>query len=135
MIATIAIASTLALGSLNLLVPGASEGDARAALMFLPLALASTGLIASIIGIGIVRSFSNANPAVALRIGMIGTPILFIAAAYVLMGNLGVSNNIWLSVLFGAAGGVGIGLITEYYTPLRQLCASPNLERPDPPLS
>merc|ERR1711965_1123966 len=39
MIATIAIASTLALGSLNLLVPGASESDARAALMFLPLAL------------------------------------------------------------------------------------------------
>jgi K(+)-stimulated pyrophosphate-energized sodium pump len=116
MIATIAIASTLALGSLNVLVPGASEGDARSALMFLPLALASTGLIASIIGIGIVRSFSNANPAVALRIGMIGTPILFIGAAYFMMGSLGVSNNIWLSVLFGAAGGVGIGLITEYYT-------------------
>ena len=71
MIATIAIAATLALGSLNMLVPGASEGDARAALMFLPLALASVGLIASIIGIGIVRAFSAANPAVALRIGMI----------------------------------------------------------------
>merc|ERR1711998_411379 len=52
MIATIAIASTLAVGSLATLVPGANEGDARAALMFLPLALASTGLIASIIGIG-----------------------------------------------------------------------------------
>ena len=116
MIATIAIASTLALGSLNLLVPGASEDDARAALMFLPLALASTGLVASVIGIGIVRAFSNANPAVALRIGMIGTPILFIIAAYFMMGSLGVSTNIWLAVLFGAAGGVGIGLITEYYT-------------------
>ena len=116
MIATIAIAATLALGSLNILVPGASEGDARAALMFLPLALASVGLIASIIGIGIVRAFSAANPAVALRIGMIGTPILFIAAGYFMLQGLGVSNNIWLSVVFGAAGGVGIGLITEYYT-------------------
>ena len=29
---------------------------------------------------------------------------------------IGISTNIWWSVLFGAAGGVVIGLITEYYT-------------------
>ncbi|MEM7080262.1 MAG: sodium-translocating pyrophosphatase [Pseudomonadota bacterium] len=116
MIATIAIASTLAAMAVGELAPGMSEADGRASLMFLPLALASTGLIASIIGIGVVRSFSNANPAVALRIGMIGTPVLFIAAGYVIVGMLGVSTNIWWSVLFGAAGGVVIGLITEYYT-------------------
>ena len=116
MIATIAIASTLAITGINLLAPGMTEGDGRAALMFVPLALASTGLIASIIGIGVVRAFSNANPAVALRIGMVGTPILFIIAGYFIVGALGLSSNIWLSVLFGAAGGVIIGLITEYYT-------------------
>ncbi len=116
MIATIAIASTLAAIGVGQLAPGLSEADGRAALMFVPLALASTGLIASIIGIGIVRSFSNANPAVALRIGMIGTPVIFLFAAYFVMASLGVSNNIWWSVLFGAAGGVVIGLITEYYT-------------------
>ena len=116
MIATIAIASTLGIISLNSLAPGMAEGDARASLMFLPLALASTGLIASIIGIAVVRAFSNANPAVALRIGMVGTPILFIIAGYFLIGTLGISSNIWWSVLFGAAGGVVIGLITEYYT-------------------
>ena len=116
MIATIAIASTLAVLSVSTLAPGMTEGDGRAALMFVPLALASLGLIASIIGIAVVRAFSTANPAVALRIGMVGTPILFIAAGYFLTGALGVSINIWLSVLFGAAGGVIIGLITEYYT-------------------
>jgi len=121
MIATIAIASTLAIASLSELAPGMSEGDARSALMFLPLALASTGLVASIIGIGVVRSFSSANPAVALRIGMIGSPFLFIAAAYFLMGSMGISLNIWWSVLFGAAGGVVIGLITEYYTSSRPI--------------
>ena len=116
MIATIAIAATLAGTWLAQLVPGAETEEARATLMFVPLALASTGLVASIIGIGIVRAFSNANPAVALRIGMVGTPVLFIAAGYFMLDNLGVSNAIWLSVVFGAAGGVGIGLITEYYT-------------------
>ena len=116
MIATIAIAATLSTVYLNQLVPGVSEGDARATLMFLPLALASTGLVASIIGIVIVRGFSNSNPAVALRIGMVGTPVLFIAAGYFVLSGLEVSNAIWWSVVFGAAGGVGIGLITEYYT-------------------
>ena len=116
MIATIAIASTLALAYVNNLAPGMSEADGRAALMFVPLALASTGLIASIIGIGVVRSFSNANPAVALRIGMIGTPVLFLAAGFFITGALGVSANIWWSVVAGAVGGVIIGLITEYYT-------------------
>ncbi len=121
MIATIAIASTLAIAALGDLAPGMDEGEARSALMFLPLALASTGLVASIIGIIVVRSFSSANPAVALRIGMVGSPILFIAAAYFVMSSIGVSINIWGSVLFGAAGGVVIGLITEYYTSSRPI--------------
>jgi K(+)-stimulated pyrophosphate-energized sodium pump len=116
MIATIAIASTLAAMSIAELAPGMTEADGRAALMFTPLVLASTGLICSIVGIAIVRSFSKANPAVALRIGMVGTPILFICVGYFVLAALGVSSNIWWSVLFGAAGGVVIGLITEYYT-------------------
>jgi len=116
MIATIAIASTLAVAALSELAPGMSEAEGRSALMFLPLALASTGLIASIIGIVVVRGSSGANPAVALRIGMVGSPILFIVAAYFVMGGLGISVNVWWSVLFGAVGGVIIGLVTEYYT-------------------
>ena len=119
MIATIAIASTLAVAGaagLATLVPGVAEGDARAALMFAPLLLASTGLISSIIGIGIVRSRSSSDPAVALRIGMIATPILFIASAYFALDYLGISSNVWLAVLGGSVGGVIIGLVTEYYT-------------------
>ena len=116
MIASIAIASTLAAMAVGDLAPNMSEEDGRATLMFLPLALSSIGLLCSIIGIFVVRSFSNANPAVALRIGMVGTPILFIIAGYFVVGYLGASTNIWWSVLFGAAGGVVIGLITEYYT-------------------
>ena len=116
MIATIAIASTVAIVWLSELAPGMKEDDARSALMFLPLALASTGLIASIIGIGVVRVFSTANPALALRIGMIGSTAMFIVAAYFLIGYFGIANNVWWSVVFGAGGGVVIGLITEYYT-------------------
>ena len=117
MIASIAIAATLGAVVLDGLTTGLAESDARAALMFLPLALASTGLICSIIGIGIVRSRSASNPALALRIGMIVTPIMFVVAAYFVIDQvLAVSAAIWWSVVAGAVGGVIIGLVTEYYT-------------------
>ena len=119
MIATIAIASTLAAATVGMLAPGMAEGDGRAALMFLPLALASTGLICSIVGIGIVRSRSGSSPALALRIGMIVTPILFIAASWFVIDSAGISGNVWWAVIFGSVGGVIIGLTTEYYTSSR----------------
>ena len=117
MIASIAIAATLGAVVLDGLTTGLAEADARAALMFLPLALASTGLICSIIGIAIVRSRSSSNPALALRVGMIVTPIMFVVAAYFVIDQvLAVSTAIWWSVVAGAVGGVIIGLVTEYYT-------------------
>ncbi len=116
MIATIAIATTLAAGAVAALAPGMSEADGRAALMFLPLVMASCGLICSVIGIGIVRMRSSSSPALALRIGMIGSPVLFVLVAYFVVGEIGLSSNIWWSVVFGAVGGVVIGLVTEYYT-------------------
>ena len=117
MIASIAIAATLGAVVLDGLTIGLAEADARAALMFLPLALASTGLICSIIGIAIVRSRSSSNPALALRVGMIVTPIMFVVAAYFVIDQvLAVSTAIWWSVVAGAVGGVIIGLVTEYYT-------------------
>ena len=115
MIASIAIASTLAvvdLAELSTLSPDA----AREWLMFLPLMLASIGLICSILGIGLVRTQSNRNPGVALRIGMTVTPILFVAAVYFLVQAIGLTVDIFWCVVAGAVGGVIIGLITEYYT-------------------
>ncbi|NBC49480.1 MAG: sodium-translocating pyrophosphatase [Gammaproteobacteria bacterium] len=109
MIATIAIASTLAVDIMDPL------GE-RQALMFLPLGLASAGLLCSIIGIGLVRIFSNQSPERALRIGTISSSILFIAVAYFVIVGTGVASAVWGAVLVGALGGIIIGLVTEYYT-------------------
>ena len=116
MIATIAMAATMGLAAVGGLVPGMGNEEGRSALMFLPLALASAGLLCSILGIAIVRSRSNSDPALALRVGMIITPILFIAAAYFVVEKMGVTNDVWLAILSGSVGGVIIGLVTEYYT-------------------
>jgi len=103
MIACIAIASTMAM-------------ESRAGMMFLPLALASIGLLASICGIGIVRARSHAAPEAALRAGTLLAPVLFAIAAWFLISAMGLPSNVWWSVVSGAVGGVAIGLITEYYT-------------------
>ena len=97
-------------------------------MMLLPLALASVGLIASIVGIFIVRMQSNSAPASALRSGTLLAPIIFIGMAYFLIEALpGVSINVWWCVICGAAGGVLIGLVTEYYTggaPIQKIAES-----------
>jgi len=116
MIATIAIASTLAMTYLANLAPGMNEDDGRAALMGLPLILASAGLVCSLVGIGIVRVMSAKEPAVALRFGTIGAPALFILVAYFVVDSFGLSSNIWWAAISGSVGGIIIGLVTEYYT-------------------
>jgi K(+)-stimulated pyrophosphate-energized sodium pump len=108
-IATIAIASTLPLAASALL------GD-QATLMFLPLALASAGIVCSLLGIAIVKVNAAKSPELALRIGTIGATVIFMAAAYGVIKYLDVSINVWGAVVVGAVGGIGIGLITEYYT-------------------
>ncbi|MCU0836689.1 MAG: sodium-translocating pyrophosphatase [Chromatiaceae bacterium] len=109
MIATIAIASTLAVDIIDPI------GE-RQALMFLPLALSSAGLLCSIAGIWLVRMFSSQTPERALRIGTIGASLMFILVAYFVIVGTGVDGNVWGAVLAGAIGGIIIGLVTEYYT-------------------
>ena len=108
-IATIAMASTMTADVLDPL-------GTQATLMFLPLALASVGLLCSMAGIGLVKIYSNKSPEVALRIGTIGASIIFIVAAYLLVKNVGVAASVWGAVFSGAVGGIIIGLVTEYYT-------------------
>jgi K(+)-stimulated pyrophosphate-energized sodium pump len=120
MIATIAIASTLSTIALDKL------GN-QSELMFLPLALASLGLVCSVIGIVFVKMSSNKSPESALRMGTIGSALLFIITSYFLINQLEVSNSIWAAVLMGSVGGIIIGLVTEYYTagkPIRDIAES-----------
>ena len=118
MIASIAIAYTLVLA-----------GDASAVdMMKLPLLLASSGLVASILGIVIVKLQSAKAPASALRSGTLLAPVIFVGFAWFIVQSLpGVSNAVWWCVIAGAVGGVLIGLITEYYTggkPVRDIAES-----------
>ena len=120
MIATIALASTLSAAAAFDLAPGGSVDS----LMFMPLALASVGLICSMLGILSVKLFSAKSPEVALRIGTMGSSIVFIIAAFLVVKGMGAAINVWIAVLTGAVGGIIVGLVTEYYTggaPVRKI--------------
>ena len=118
MIASIALAASMSLENINNL------GGDQSVLQFMPLALASLGLICSLAGIFAVKVFSNKSADVALRFGTIGSAILFIVLAYFVIQSMGGANGIWIAVLVGAIGGIVVGLVTEYYTggsPVRKI--------------
>ena len=97
-------------------------------MMMLPLILAAAGLIASILGIFIVKMQAAKSPASALRSGTMLAPVIFVIMAYFIVDSLkGVEENVWYCIISGAVGGVLIGLITEYYTggkPVKKIAES-----------
>ncbi len=118
MIACIALAASMS--SLTI----TSLGGNQTMLQFMPLALASLGLICSLLGIITVRIFSSKSPETALRYGTIGSAVIFVITSYFLINYMGVSSGVWIAVLVGSVGGIVVGLITEYYTgggPVRKI--------------
>ena len=118
MIASIALAASMSLENIDRL------GGNQEVLQFMPLALASLGLLCSLAGIFAVKLSSNKSADVALRFGTIGSAVIFIGGAYFLIQAMGGANGIWIAVLVGAIGGIVVGLVTEYYTggaPVRKI--------------
>ena len=110
MIASIALAASMTSATVN------SLGGDKIMLQFMPLALASLGLVCSLLGILTVKIFSSKSPETALRFGTIGSAIAFVILSFFLVKEMQVSTGVWVAVLVGAVGGIIVGLVTEYYT-------------------
>ena len=87
--------------------------------MLLPLLLAVTGIICSIIGSFLVKTKEDATQESLLKSLRTGTYTAAILAAilaapltYIILGNMGV----YVAILCGLIGGCAIGYFTEYYT-------------------
>lgn len=119
-VAAMALAATLAVGSLTKLLPaGVTASDEvylRAVAKTLPLILAGVGLVVSMAAIVLLRFFKNATPALALRYALLVPPLFFIGIVGVLVSTLGLSQGITIVAAAGAIGGGIIGLITDHYT-------------------
>ena len=117
MIASIALAASMTSATINNL------GGNQFMLQFMPLLLASLGLICSIVGILTVKVFQiKARNCITLR--NYSSAALFIISAYFLVNFVGVATGVWVAVLVGSIGGIIVGLVTEYYTggpPIRKI--------------
>ncbi|MDA7877539.1 sodium-translocating pyrophosphatase [Akkermansiaceae bacterium] len=130
-IATVAIGASLGVslekystGAAAALIEKLGASGDPSILLQLPLILTTVGLICSILGIFLVRTLSDKDPAKALRYGTIGSAVLFIIATFFTTSSLGLSSNVALAVLTGAVGGIIIGLVTEHFTggaPVREI--------------
>ena len=107
----------------SILVSGAFEIN----FITLPLTIAASGIIVSILGTFMVSVKEGGDPQKALNIGEFGSSAIMVAIMYFLINNLlPVSfqlNNIeytrmgvFFASTIGLLAGLGIGLITEHYT-------------------
>ncbi len=82
----------------------------------LPLLLAGVGLVASILGNFVIKSFKKGNPHSVLNWGIWSAAVLTaigsLPAIYYTVGDL----KVYYALLVGLVSGIVIGLVTEYYT-------------------
>lgn len=81
-----------------------------------PLVLAAVGIIASVIGILLVRGGENVNPAKALNMGTYISGVIVIIAALILSKQMLGDFTYAYAIIAGLIVGIAIGKITEIYT-------------------
>ena len=118
-IATIAIAASST----------ALEGNIAGAVA-LPIVTVTAGLVASVLGIGMMKILERSDPASALRNVTFISAAIFIASMYFVVGGMGfemvaTDGNMypalgpWYAIVAGTLVGILIGLVTEYYTSMK----------------
>jgi K(+)-stimulated pyrophosphate-energized sodium pump len=121
-IATVAIAAAAGTGLMSTLAGGPVEIGSelfkltQANAMLLPLVLAMAGLVFSLIGVGSMKFLKNIDPAAALRYTTFVAAGGFLAVSFFITRAMHISNGVFWAILAGTLAGIGIGLITEYYT-------------------
>jgi K(+)-stimulated pyrophosphate-energized sodium pump len=103
------------------------SGNTDLNFVLLPLFIASTGIIVSIIGTFMVSVKEGGDPQKALNMGEFGSSAIMIVAIYLLIQKFlpvefiqneitFTSMGVFYATVIGLVSGLGIGMITEHYT-------------------
>ncbi len=82
----------------------------------LPLIFAGMGILASILGVGLVRVGKKGNPGKALNWGTYLTCVIFAVLTFLVTYYLKFNFGIWGAAVVGLLAGVIIGITTDYFT-------------------
>ena len=85
-----------------------------------PLVYAGLGIIASIIGIAVVRVGKDENPGKSLNMGTYITAISFAVLTYLATTMLSYDIKIWYCNIAGLVAGIVIGMTSDYYTSIER---------------
>ncbi|MFT5126106.1 MAG: K(+)-stimulated pyrophosphate-energized sodium pump [Verrucomicrobiales bacterium] len=107
------------------MVLGAAAGEMS--LVTLPLVLAASGILVSIVGTFFVRVPDGGNPQIALNTGTFGAAAVMTVLTYPIVAKLAPATfelagteyksiGIFWSTIIGLGAGVAIGVLTEYFT-------------------
>ena len=108
------IISAVTLAAVAAVNSGGLFNEATAALF--PLIMSAIGIIASLIGIFMVRGKEGSNPATALNMGTYVAGIIVVIAVLILSKTMLGSMNYAIAIIAGLVVGIAIGKITEIYT-------------------
>jgi len=95
------------------MILGVSLGDTYKSL---PLVFAGLGIIASIVGVALVRVGKKGNPGKALNWGTYLTCGILIALTFLVSYYLNIPLAIWGALTTGLVAGIIIGITTDFYT-------------------
>ena len=107
------------------MVLGAAAGSVE--LVVLPLVLAGAGIIVSVLGTFFVRTREGGDPQTALNVGTFGAGLAMAILTYPIVLRLAPptftlndvvysATGIFAATITGLLAGIGIGVLTEYYT-------------------
>ena len=108
------IISAITLAAVAAVNSGGMFDEATAAMF--PLILSAIGIIASLIGIFMVRGKEGSNPATALNMGTYVAGIIVVIATIILSKVMLGTFNYAIAIIAGLIVGIAIGKITEIYT-------------------
>ena len=81
-----------------------------------PLLFAGLGIVASILGVAIVRVGKHGNPGSALNMGTYLTCIIFGVLTLAVTYYMDINFGVWAAAVIGLVAGVVIGITTDYFT-------------------
>ncbi|MFQ5335251.1 MAG: sodium-translocating pyrophosphatase, partial [Flavobacteriales bacterium] len=121
------IIGTMVLGAAFITLPEFSEHFNGMAAIVLPMFIAATGIVMSIVGTFFVNVKEGGNPQRGLNMGEFASSIVMMVASWFIIkytlpaswtidGVAYHSTGVFWSTIAGLCAGLGIGKITEYYT-------------------